>query len=445
MRSIKKINIFSRDKRKLMVGLYLFSFLLFSFTTYLNIPKLLNFSVVSLKENVKKNNDINIQKISKINYKIFPTPRLSITNANFTVGEEILEVTDSDLEIVLNLSQILNFKKINYKKLVINKGSTKINLNNINQLVTIINNNNKKIVFRENNLIFFKKDASFFEIEDTSINIEQSKKKKELTLNGSFLNNKISIKFNNSLENKNNLILKIPKLDIATRIFFENNISGSVKGLFNLKVINNFLKFNFIKNDSLKLSEGFIRNKLISSALEGEITIKPNFFLKLDFEPTTLNMEKLLPLIQKTYFSGSTTNPFLIKKINGIFNFKSKIEGRITNKNGEVVFEEFKIGKDKSFSFSAKIVEFGSKGKVQFNLVKIIKYKKKTLKKIGITGLLQPSNSKIIFEKFSLDGIELSAKKTKEHEDEFKDYVIQDSLANIFKEEKINAYFKNLF
>ena len=155
MRSIKKINIFSRDKRKLMLSLYLFSFLLFSFTTYLNIPKLLNFSVVSLKENVKKNNDINIQKISKINYKIFPTPRLSISNVNFTVGEEILEVTDSDLEIVLNLSQILNFKRINYKKLVINKGSTKINLNNINQLLPIINNNNKKIVFRENNLIFF--------------------------------------------------------------------------------------------------------------------------------------------------------------------------------------------------------------------------------------------------------------------------------------------------
>ena len=58
---------------------------------------------------------------------------------------------------------------------------------------------------------------------------------------------------------------------------------------------------------------------------------------------------------------------------------------------------------------------------------------------------MQPSNSKIIFEKFSLDGIELSAKKTKEYEDEFEDKVIQDSLANIFKEEKINAYFKNLF
>ena len=39
---------------------------------------------------------------------------------------------------------------------------------------------------------------------------------------------------------------------------------------------------------------------------------------------------------------------------------------------------------------------------------------------------MQPSNSKIIFEKFSLDGIELSAKKTKEYEDEFEDKVIQE-------------------
>ena len=442
MSRIKKFKITLKAQKKLKFILYFSSFFLL---TYLCIPKLLNFSPESIKENLKNDNNININNISKVNYKIFPTPRLSIPNSDFTIGEDVLEVSNSDIEIILNISKILNFKEINYKKLIINKGTSKINLNNINLLLSITNKNKKKLTFSENNIIFFRKEKVFFEIKNALIKMNQYKIKKNLILNGDFLNNKIFIELNSTLQNKNNLIIKIPELDIATRIFFKKNNSVEASGSFNLEVFNNLLKFNFIKGNNIKITDGFIRSKLVNASLEGKIAVKPNFFSKIDFETSNLNMEKLFPVIQKAFFLDNTNNLPLIKKINGVFNFKSNLEGKIINKNGELSFEDFKVGKNKPLFFNAKIIEFGKKGKVQFSLVKTIQNKRDSPKKIEIKGFLIPSNSKVIFEKLMIDGKELPNKKIKDFENKFSDNVIQNSLVNIFQKNKIDKYFKNLF
>ena len=103
------------------------------------------------------------------------------------------------------------------------------------------------------------------------------------------------------------------------------------------------------------------------------------------------------------------------------------------------------MGKNKSFYFNAKILEFGNKGKIQFNVVKTVTHKKKPSKNIRIIGLLVPSSSKVIFEKFLIDGKEQSAKKTKEYENIFKDKFTQDYSENFFNEDKIDKYLKDLF
>ncbi len=91
------------------------------------------------------------------------------------------------------------------------------------------------------------------------------------------------------------------------------------------------------------------------------------------------------------------------------------------------------------------ITEFGKKGKIQFNLTKLIQHKKNLSKKIEITGILIPSSSRVIFERFSVDENKLTAKKTKEYEIRLKDDLIQDSISNIFNENKIEKFLKNLF
>ena len=431
-----------KTKKKIKFALYLF----FIFVIiYFNAPKLFDFSVESIKNNLKINNNINISNISEVKYKIFPTPRLKILSNRFAIGEENIEVGNSEIEIILNIGQIYNFKSINYKKLFINKGTTKINLNNFNQLLLEIKKNKKKLIFRKNNIIFFKKNKPIFKISDATVKVIQIKRGEELIINGNFLNNKIYIKLNSSPERKNNLILEIPELDIATRIFFEEINSSTINGFLNLEVFNNILKFNFTKKNNIKLKNGFVRSKLINSAVEGEITLNPNFFLKLDFETSNLNVKKLFLIVQEKFFSSSFNNLYLIKKINSIFNFKSKFQGQITNINGEILFENFKIGKDKDLYFNAKIIEFGKKGKIKFTLIKTIQYKKDLSKKIEILGIIFPSSSRVVFESILLDGSELSEKKIKEYENKFKDELIQDSMTNIFNESKIDKYLKNLF
>ena len=432
-------------KQKISNFLYAFFFLLFFSVTYFSIPKLLNFSLESIKEKLKNNNNINIINISKVNYKVFPTPRLSIPNSNFTIGDGVFEVNNSELEIILNISQILNFKEVKYKKLLIKKGVSRISLNNINQIFPMITENKKKLTFKENNLIFLQKDNFFFEINNALINTKKIGKKKELILNGSFLNNEILIKLDSALGNKNNLILKIPGLDISVKVFLKKKDSDNTNGVINLEVLNNFLKFNFIKKDNVKLSKGFIRTKLVNASLKGEVTFKPNFFIKVDFETSNLNIKKLFLLIENFFLSNNDRNLSLIKKINGQFNFKSKIEGRITNKNGEVLFKDFKVGKNKSIYLNGKINEFGKRGKIQFNLVKTFKYRNKlSKKKIEIIGFMIPSNSKIVFESISIDGSKISPKKTKDYQKQFQSDLIQGTLANIFNEIKINRFFRSL-
>ena len=442
---MKKMNFIPKDKKNLKFILYLFSFFIFISITYISIPKLLIFSLESIQKNLKINNNINIDNISKVDYKIFPTPRLIISNSNFTIGKNIIEVKNCELEIILKLSQILNFKDVNYKKLLINEGISKIKFNDVSLLLAIVGKNKKKLTFKKNNIIFLQNEKVFFKINDAVIKVGNSEKKLFLDINGYFLNNKVLIKLDNSSKNKKYFTLKLPELDTAAKVFFGRNSANNLSGSLNLEIFNNFLKLKFIKKDNIKLTDGFIRSKLINTSLKGEVVFTPSFYARLDFKPSSINIKKLFLFVQKTYFSDNINNLNLIKKINGIYNFKSKFEGRVINNNGEVIFENFRVGKNKSYYLDARVIEFGKKGRIQFTLVKTFKYEKDLLKKVEISGFVIPFSSKVIFQKFLIDGGNLSVDKIKEHENKFEDDLVQNYLGNIFNERKMNKYFKDIF
>ena len=159
MFNVKKKIFTLKNKKKL--NFISFIILIFLFI-YFCIPKLLNFSTGSIKENLKINNNINIKNILKVNYKIFPTPRLSIPNSNFKIGEGIIEARNSDIEIILNISQILNYKKINYKKILIINGNLEFNFDNIDTLLDNIIKNKKNLTLKKKQSYFFSKRKSFF-------------------------------------------------------------------------------------------------------------------------------------------------------------------------------------------------------------------------------------------------------------------------------------------
>ena len=363
--------------------------------------------------------------------------------SNLYLKENILEIDGSEIVIILNPSKILNNKKLYYSKILIKGGSTKIKTNNINKLSNYFKKKKLKIFLKKNNLIFIRNKKSLFEINNSIVEIRPSNNRKQLRVNGIFLNHKITFLLKSQLENGNNIIIKIPELDILSKIFLTNKDNLSFfNGFVNLEVLNNFFKFNFIKEKNIKINDGFVRNNIINSSFEGEVTINPNFLLNLTFEPTVLNIKKLLPIIQKKYFSDNVDIE-LIKKINGSFIFKRMTQGVITFRNGEILFSNFHSGSNNSLFFNARISEFGKKGKIYFDVLKTIQYRKSSPKELKISGFIHPSSSKIFFEQLLFDEKDYTQEDVKILQKNFNNEVIQKSLSNIFNHSKLNNFFNN--
>ena len=160
-------------------------------------------------------------------------------------------------------------------------------------------------------------------------------------------------------------------------------------------------------------------------------------------KPTKANIKELFSIIQKNYFSEDSQNLEIIKKMNGSLNFKTMFKGNLIFKNREILFQNFKTGKEDPIFFDAKISEFGEKGKIKFNLLKNIQYKENLTKELKIAGFINPYSSKVIFEQVLIDKKIFNKKKIKNYEKKFKNEVINISLNGIFNEKKMNNFFKN--
>jgi len=441
---IKNLNFILKKKCIYKYSFYLFVFFIIIFFSYFFTPKFFNYSSQLIEESLRTNNEINIKNISKITYKAFPTPRLNIFGSNFSTKENILEIDGSEIEIILNPSRILNYKKLFYNKIIIKGGSTKINVNNIKQLLNYFKKNKLKIFLKENNLILVENNKFLFEINESKTVISNVNNQLQLSIKGIFLKHKITFQLDGKSRKGNNIIIKIPKLDIISNIFLGNeNKLGFLNGFVNVEILNNFFQFNFTKEKIIKINKGFVRNNLINSSLAGEIKLKPTFLFNLTFEPTILKMEKLFTIIQKEYFSNDASKLKLIKKINGVLNFKKMFQGSVVFENGEILFKNFKLDKNNSILFDVRISEFGRKGKIYFNILKTIHNRKSSPKKLKISGFIVPSTSKVVFEKVLFDKKDYKEKKIKNYEEKFKNEVVQKSLSNIFNDAKINNFFNN--
>mgnify|MGYP006099457345 FL=1 len=180
---------------------------------------------------------------------------------------------------------------------------------------------------------------------------------------------------------------------------------------------------------------------MINSLFEGEVFFNPFFSFHLDIEPSTLNTENLILLLQNRYFLDDLGETKIIKKIDGSLNFKNLFDGSVIFQNTEVLFKNFRVGKNSPVFFDAKISEFGKKGKIQFNMTTNIKDKQIVTKNIKISGYVTPSNSNVSFEKIIFDKEIFTKKEINIYEKIFRDQVINSSLSNFFNEKKIKRFF----
>jgi hypothetical protein len=439
----KKLNYFLNIKKNFKYILYLLVFIVIIFSIYIFIPKFFSYTPSLIQESLKKNSRINIKNISNIEYDFFPTPRLRLLGSELEFEGDFLEIKDAEINIILNPLSIINYKILDYNTLLVNGGSLNLEVSRANHLFNYIKKNQKKINFKKNKIILIREKKKLFEINESSTKFKTNKNTNQLNINGLFLDHKISFILENKPDSKFQILLKVPELDISTNILLENkNDFKKFQGFVKFEVLNNFLQFNLIKDKKIIINQGFVRSSLFNSAFEGNLSFKPYFSFSLESELNTLDINRLIKKIQQIYFSDNPLGVELIKKMEGSINFKNLFEGTLLFKNREILLQNFKVGKKNQILFDAKILEFGKKGKIKFNLSKNNKNKKNLSKNIELSGLLIPSSSKFIFERVIFGEEIFTAKKVKNYENKFNDEVIDNSIKNIFDDIKVNNFFK---
>ena len=80
--------------------------------------------------------------------------------------------------------------------------------------------------------------------------------------------------------------------------------------------------------------------------------------------------------------------------------------------------------------------------KIEFNLASKVQNKNIDVKNIKISGYIIPSTLKVNFEEIIFDNNAFTEKKIKNYEEKFKYEVINNSLSNVFNEQKIRNFLK---
>ena len=442
----KTINFFLKKKNLSVLILYLLIFFLFLIFIYLSSPKFFNISKELLGKNLKTNHNINLSSSTNLKYQIFPTPRIIASDVNLNSEDDILQVENSEISFVLKFNKILDFKNLNYKKLIISKGNLTFDLKKSTNVINFLKKNNKKIIFEKNQLYLTQENEDLIVINNSRIQLNSDNLKKELVLNGLFLDNKINLFLTNLSDKKNNLILKIPSLDINANVVFEkNNQTNVYDGTINIQVLNNLLFFKLFMDKSFNIEQGYIRNDLLNSSILGDIILKPNFFINLTLEPNYLKIKKIFNLINMSFFKEDYLNNIeMLKKINGSVSIKQILNGEIIFENNQIILKNFYNEADNNYIINAQINEYGKKGKIRFQLTKKLNNKDNVTNNIEIIGYLIPFESKIIFNQISLDNVEYSIDQVEELETKFNKEVIEKSLDNLFEKAKLDNFFKSL-
>ena len=214
----KKFKFIFKYKKNYKSILYLLLFIVFIFSIYFFIPNFFKYTPKLVQESLKKNSNINIKHITNINYKFFPSPRLRLSGVDLEFGEDVLEVENTQVDIVLKPLRIINYKNLDYNKFLLSRGSTNIELSKVNKLFDYIKKNKNKINFKNNTIILLRENKKLFEINDSLIKFNTKNNIQQLSINGLFLNHKTSFVLKDKNDGKISISLKVPKLDILKHI-----------------------------------------------------------------------------------------------------------------------------------------------------------------------------------------------------------------------------------
>ena len=378
-KTINNLKISSFNKHSIVLICLLFFYLF-----YLLVPLLYakNWVQANIETKLLKEFNINISTSSDISYRILPAPHFLIKDSKIFIdkNEKLKSIADiKNLKVFLRQGNFFDKKKMNIKKIIINKANFSLLISDLKILNKNSNNkfSNKKIKINNSN-IFFKNSSdetlAITKIKEATLFFDEEKFVNLFNLKGEVY----AIPFTFNFKNQNN-----PKKDKEMN-FRARSLNLNIFNKSN-KEKNNYITGNntFSILDSMIYTRYDIKNNVIffksnNSKIKNS---KFNYNGKLSIKPFDLDLS--IDLVNKEIFNILNSNSILAEFIKSKLLFNDNI-----NVSTSILFNS-----KKKFLHKAKINFHIINGKINLNNSKLFNDK---------IGLLELKNSNLFLENNSL-------------------------------------------
>ena len=440
---------------------YLLVIFLSAIFLFLVIPKFLNYDekLIKIKEYLIKNYNFQINSIGLVEYKIFPSPHLSIKEAKLSFENKPIFMNSKEINIFLNFKSIYNYENLMLRKIVLHKAKVELESGKIKDFISSFTNFKKKIDFKNLNIILNSGGKTISRIEKIQFSNYGYRKN---NISGEVFNKRFELDIDNT---KLSFRIKNTGINISILLnekFTKNNFSGSST----VNILNNYLKMNFQGDfKQIKIKNSKFRNKNLSTNFELLMISQPFFEIDTIFVINKINKN----LLSNINFEKIIQNKEIIKKINGrssiifkrkntfnkiINNFSSEIsfvfgrinylstvnlkEGKITCKGSTPLVEQYP-----RLSFNCLInADDKSKFLNQFSIKKKLDNNKLSINLVGSLNLL---NRKINFQKIKFEKNHFANEEDIQFfKEAFERNLFNENFLKIFVRDKIENFIKEL-
>ncbi len=333
------------NKKTILFVVFIFFFFIFGY--FLIKPFFYNYnSNIKLIENkIFKQFKVNTKIYGDIDYKILPSPRITIKKVNLKFEKKNEAINLEEISIFLPTFHNKKFKNLDFEEFLISNTSIQVYPNDFRdyfEFFTILDKN--KITFKNCNLFFLDEQKNKVLFENFNLNEQFVNKVHSISIESIFSKNKLKVKFKNVIDGEKKLDLKLPQINTTVNILFDQTSTLSdIKGKSKIKLFDSILVINFTGYKEFKIFDSFLRNKYFNSKIEGDISFIKNFFFKLNFDVNQINLRKLLFRFFPESETSVVLNSGISKKINGIIKISMKHSqsfiGRIKDLNMVLIFE----------------------------------------------------------------------------------------------------------
>ena len=387
------------NKKTILFGIFIFFFFILGF--FLIKPYFYDYnSNIKLIENkIFKQFRVNTKISGDINYKIFPSPRITIKKANLKLEKKSEAISLEEINVLLPTFHNKKFKNLELKEFLISNMSIQVHPKDFRDYFKFFTKIDKnKITFKNCKLFFLDEQRNKVLFENLNLKEKFANKVHSISVDSIFSKNKIKIKFKNLIDGEKKLDLELPQINTTVNILFDSSSTlKDIKGKSKIKLFDSILVLNFTGAKEFKIFDSFLRNKYFNSKIEGDISFIKNFFFNLNFDVNQISLRKLLFRLIPESESSSVLNSGLSKKINGAINVSMKHSqsfiGRINDLNMILVFENgdlrikngsAKLPHDSAIKFDLLFADNSNSPFLDFSLNFYSQNTKKFLRKFNI-------------------------------------------------------------